>query len=541
MPVRSLSQTSFFDPQFLVPDCLVPGTVPWLLATHRRLVFPPWLLRGWRGEGRLGRDAWPAVVLMTLALLRWNEAGMSRLAAERRAKTDLVWRAAAGLRLDTGTPSERTMRDFEKFLSQRHPDCDVPRYVVFLEHVVRLCHQEGVVSRPNWVIDSTPMWCFGATLDTIRLLGDGTGITLRAWAKAIGRPWRTLARELELPWVTAKSSKGAFDVTDWKEPSERSRVVTTVARGALRLVRHVRQQIAEVKTNRRGRLLRHCRTLLRIIECDLEGGDDGRLVVARKVARGRIVSFTDPDARHGRKSRHKTFKGYKLHLLGDAVSGLLAAVSVTPANVHDMEPCPRLLKQAKALIGELDRLYGDHAYGTGRTRRWVSRVHEVELTAPPPPVGRTKSGRFGKADFNVDAVADRVVCPAGLPSDGATWHWRSKEGVHQRTHWWAAKTCDGCALFDRCRTADRRRRQVRLGTYEAENVAARAAWSQSSVRRDYRRRGAGELLVNSLTRKGARKAQAWGLRAANVQAHLIAAVVDLRLLAEALAKRKPTT
>jgi hypothetical protein len=92
MPVRSLAATSFFDPEFVSPGCLVPGTLPWVLARHRSKWFPAWLFAERRGHGRRGRDAWPAVVLTTLLLLRRSETGMSRRAAVRRAGTDVVWR-----------------------------------------------------------------------------------------------------------------------------------------------------------------------------------------------------------------------------------------------------------------------------------------------------------------------------------------------------------------------------------------------------------------------------------------------------------------
>ena len=75
MPRRSLSQSSFYDPEVVQPDCLEPGTVPWLLARFRSMLFPEWLFKGWRGEGRRGRDAWPAVSLIALLFLRWSEEG----------------------------------------------------------------------------------------------------------------------------------------------------------------------------------------------------------------------------------------------------------------------------------------------------------------------------------------------------------------------------------------------------------------------------------------------------------------------------------
>jgi hypothetical protein len=58
------------------------------------------------------------------------------------------------------------------------------------------------------------------------------------------------------------------------------------------------------------------------------------------VAKGRIVILTDPCARHGRQSRRKTFNGFKVHVLGGVVSGLIASVSVAAGNHHDGSVVP---------------------------------------------------------------------------------------------------------------------------------------------------------------------------------------------------------
>jgi hypothetical protein len=52
MPLRPVTQHSFFDPGYVVPDALVEGTVPWLLATAGSRLFPDWLAAEWRGSGR---------------------------------------------------------------------------------------------------------------------------------------------------------------------------------------------------------------------------------------------------------------------------------------------------------------------------------------------------------------------------------------------------------------------------------------------------------------------------------------------------------
>ena len=130
MPLMVSPQLSVFDPQTISPSALEPGSVPWLLSKREVPLVPRFLAAEWRGAGRTGRKAWPASVLFALLVLRWCEGGTSRQAACRRARTDLAWRAAMGLRAGGKTPTEKTMREFEQWLIQRSPSCDRRRYDV---------------------------------------------------------------------------------------------------------------------------------------------------------------------------------------------------------------------------------------------------------------------------------------------------------------------------------------------------------------------------------------------------------------------------
>lgn len=352
MPLRPLDQTSFFDPEFVSPGCLEPGTVPWLLARQRSRLFPQWLLAGWRGEGP-GRNAWPAAVLMTLVVLRWSEEGMSRRACERRARADVAWRAAMGISLDAAAPSERTMRDFERFLRRRHPDADMPRYLLLHEHFVRLCDKAGLVGQgAEWATDSTPMWCYGAVLDTVRLLGDGLRMLGRRWAQATRQSIPAVAESFGLPLLLAKSTKGALAV-DWRDRDARANAASELAQAVLRVVGRVRDGIGEARRALRKPLLRLCKRLLRIVGDDLETDEAGRFVVAQRVAKDRLISLTDPQARHGRKSKSKTFNGFKVHVLGDLASGVLASLTVTAGSQHDQSVAHRLVRRAKGLFEDI--------------------------------------------------------------------------------------------------------------------------------------------------------------------------------------------
>jgi len=62
---------------------------------------------------------------------------------------------------------------------------------------------------------------------------------------------------------------------------------------------------------------------------DVEQGGDGTFRIARKVARDRVISTVDTQARHGHKSRARTFDGYKSHVSLDPESELIAEVTIT--------------------------------------------------------------------------------------------------------------------------------------------------------------------------------------------------------------------
>ncbi|MEZ4475716.1 MAG: transposase [bacterium] len=532
MPLRSLSQSSFFDPEFAAPGCLVPGTMPWVLARHRRLLFPAWLFGGWRGSER-GRNAWPSSVLMTMVLLRWAEEGMSRLASVRRAQTDLAWRAAMGLALDHMAPSERTLRDFEAFMRAPHPEVGRPRFHLFHEHVVRLCLEHKVVSEDAvWATDSTPMWCYGAVLDTVRLLGDGLRSLARRWAKARRAALASVANAWGLPWLLAPSTKGGLAI-DWRDPEARADGLHRLASDVLRTIERIPRELSGARASLRKSLLKRCALLAQVVRDDLETDEAGRLVIVRRVTADRLVSFTDPEARHGRKTRSRTFNGFKIHVVGDVVSGLLASLTVTPGNQHDSRPAHRLIRRASALVGGLRQLLADTAYGAATFRRRVRVELGVELLAPPPPNTAPKTDRFGKEDFAVDFETGVATCPNGEAA--ASSKQVQANGGLCRKYKWPRQICDGCPLRSSCLGSGRRSREILLHPDEEEQRWSREQWSRPEVRRLYRVRSQCERLIDRVTRHGGRRARAWGLQAAQFQVHAIAAACNLKLLSRMLA------
>lgn len=533
LPRRTLSpQKSFFDPEFVMPNCLEKGTVQWLLARYRSRLFPAWLFRGWRGEGRRGRKAWPAPLLMTLLLLRWSEVGISRLGSAKRARFDVSWRGAMGLHTQAPTPTEKTLREFEAFMRERHPGVGTRRYMLLHEHVIRLCCEQGLVDDAAvWTMDSTPMWCYGAVKDTVRLLGDGVRKLAKEWSKASRESLEDIADAWEVPFILGKSTKGALKL-DWRDTDARANALDMVARGVLRATQSVRSRLQNVGAGKRKRLLRRCRHLVRVVRGDLETDTCGRLVIATQVARNRLISLTDPEARHGRKSKKRTFNGYKIHLLGDVVSGLITAVIVTMGNTGDNTVAHRLIRRAKKVCEDLEQVLGDTAYGAAELRHNAREDIGVSILSPPPAYNRKP---FGRDSIHINFEAQTATCAAGVTSELHRRIWSKEHDQYTSTFRWSKYDCKSCEYRQSCCGKRQGGKYVRLHPYEQELRDVRSQWEKPEIREAYRTRSQCERLVNQVTRHGGRQARSFGLQAAHLQAHAISITCNLQLLARILA------
>jgi Transposase DDE domain len=76
---------------------------------------------------------------------------------------------------------------------------------------------------------------------------------------------------------------------------------------------------------------------------DVVHGEDGTFRIARRVARDRVISTVDPQARRGHKSRARTFDGYKDHLGVDPDDEPMTNAAVTPAKTPDRDLLDDLL------------------------------------------------------------------------------------------------------------------------------------------------------------------------------------------------------
>ena len=195
---------------------------------------------------------------------------------------------------------------------------------------------------------------------------------------------------------------------------------------------------------------------------DVAAGDDGVFRIVRGVARDRVISTVDREARHGHKSRNRRFDGYKAHVSVDPDSELIDEATVTPANTPDRDAVDDLLAGHADMTAKPE-VVGDSAYADGETRdRLGNAGYNVRAKVPP---ARNREGRFTKDRFHINLDDNTVTCPADH-TVAITWSRRGGGKASFKPH------CRTCPLRKRC-TAARRGRSISIHRHEAVLQQAR--------------------------------------------------------------------
>jgi hypothetical protein len=251
-------------------------------------------------------------------------------------------------------------------------------------------------------------------------------------------------------------------------------------------------------------------------------GSDGRWRIARRTAPDRVVSVTDPDARHIHKNRTRHQDGFKAHVSFEPETGLFTAVELTGGSgdgSHDAAAAARLLAGEQQAVTVL----GDAAYGTGELRRHL-RDGGHAAVIKPPPLQRAVPGGFTIDDFAVDARAGTAACPAGHTVTLGRPH---ADGTRLAQF---KALCRGCPLRHRC-TTSKTGRVLSVHPRHALLAAARRDAADPAWKDEYRRwRPPVERAIAWLVGRGSRRVPYRGITKNNAWLASRAAALNLRRL-----------
>ena len=478
-----------------------------------------------------GVDSCCPMRLLVLLVLQ-NRYGHSDREVERRAFRDLAWRYAMRLGHEGKAPSRPVFQRFRAWVRQELGESFVH------DRVLRLGQQEALVEDVELQAgDSTNTDCRGAMLDTFNLIARGIANVLRVVSDWSGEPLQALAERLWLADCLARSMKGTVDI-DWTSRSERDAFLTRLVRDADRLVTIIRSDdVAALKPD--PAVYEATDLLWRVAHQDVEQLPDGSWRIAKGTARDRIISITDPEARHGRKSSSKVIHGHKTHVLTTLDSALVTAILITDAGKHDAIPCAELLRQAAARGLKPQRMLGDLAYGTGQNRRDCAALGVTVLTK----LGRSGKKAIPKSEFTIDLAAKCVTCPEGQTTARFTLR-KAGKGSDERVPFYTfdKDICAACPRAAQCCKATREggARTLKLSRFEVEQQQAKAFNQTPEARPLLRKRCGVERVLSHLMRYGLRVARYFGHAHTQFQAYMTAAAYNLQRIATMLAARDAT-
>jgi len=401
MQGRPLDEREFLDAESVAGHLVEPGSVFRLLADQRRVLFPPLMFGDLFPSGR-GRPSVPVDIVASVLVLQALH-GFSDREALAALRTDLRWKVATGLPIGHGGFDPSTLTYWRRRLA----GSAAPHRVA--DAVLAVVAETGVLrGRNRRALDSTILDDAVATQDTVTQL------------VAIIRKVR---REIPDAAALVAARCTAHDYNDpgkpqiaWDDTEAREVLVDALVRDALALLEGL--STFELTAEQQETV-----ALLALIAgqdvepADGSDGTDGRWRIARKVAKDRVISVVDPEARHAHKTVHRRQDGFKAHLAVEPDTGIVTASELTKAagaDAADGATGIRLLNADPTLTDEqpVDVL-GDSAYGTGEALKAITDAKHTPMVKPwatKPAV----PGGFDIDDFTVDEPAGTATCPAGV-------------------------------------------------------------------------------------------------------------------------------
>ena len=398
------------------------------------------------------RSVPPMIVAVVMVLQRFE--GCSDREAVDRFSFDARWKyAAGGLDFDYPGFVHTVLVDMRARLARSQ------RPGRIFEVTLEAARQAGLVGRRR-VLDSTPLYDAVATMDTVTLVRSA----IRGLLAVAGEREAGLRGLLVRDDDYVRAGKPACDYDD---AAAREALVDALARDA-------RAVLAALDGQELGPVLAQAGQLLAAVTGqDLDEGAGGVFRIARRVAKDRIISTVDPQARHGHKTSARGFDGYKGHVAIDPDAELVTATAVTPGNTGDAAAAAGLLAgdlpaepgpedvpagpcagepEAAAAQGEVTAagpgreppaVYGDAAYGAGALLDALEQAGaDIYCKVQPPvaPGGRAHQGRLphrpGGRHGDLPGRAGRAAAPLrGRPDRPLRHHLRrlpARRAVHHR-------------------------------------------------------------------------------------------------------------
>jgi hypothetical protein len=464
---------------------------------------------------RTGRPSVPPSPLALLTLLQHHD-GCSDQEAVDRSGYDLRWAAVLGRAAGAPLCAKSTFQLFRAHLVL------YDAVLTIFQRSLQEAQVAGLLgSGPLKIaLDTKPILGRGAVLDTYNLLGQGIQQLIRALAKQQQQTPEAWAATHAFSRYFGESLKGSADL-DWSDKEARHPFLAEIVTDARRLLRLAGEALdgeGAIAIRESAQLLEQL-LLQDVVETPGDaGGPTARL--RQGTTPGRVPSATDPEQRHGRKSRSKRFNGHKGAIATDRDSQIILGADVLAGSAKDAEGALEQVERVEENTGQtVAQTQGDCAYGAAATRQAFAQAGR-ELVAKVSQEA-SNQGRFPKSVFVLDVLGEQGTCPAGHTTREFTLEHDGGKLFR------FGAVCASCPLREQC-TEAKEGRTVRMHPMEQQLQEARAYQQSEEGRKHLRERVVVEHRLARLGQLGMGQARYVGRAKTRCQLLLLSTIANLR-------------
>jgi len=303
-----------------------------------------------------GRPSLPPALLSGILLLQFYD-DVSDEEAVERTRFDLRWKVALNLSLDYNGFDRSSLSNFRKRLVKHKQE----RYA--FDRLIATARRTGVLpDKLTLLTDTTWTKGAGAVQDTYTLIRKSIRKLLRQMGYALPQKRRGLAPQIQRLVQSYLDHDRKADI-DWGDAQARATQLKALVADAEAVLELAVAQADDPDVRSTSWLL------TKVLGDDVVSDENGDPQIGEGTAEDRIVSVTDPEMRHGRKSKASRFNGFKVAVTTEQTSELIVDIADLPAPGSDGQQLIPTLERVEEHTGApVECVIGDGAYGSGDNR-----------------------------------------------------------------------------------------------------------------------------------------------------------------------------
>jgi transposase len=310
-----------------------------------------------------------------------------------------------------GLNPEDSLPDSSQLSRFRRHRLGTNRVEKVLEHIVKQCVDKGLIQSKSLIIDSTHTIANAAKDKPLDVLKKASNKLLKGVKKQYSRLYEKLPK---FPKLEGTDEEKAIQL--------------------LHYLAELSDLLEDKLPDAEGSLLEKINIVKQIVE-------DERLLTNKG-----IISAVEPDARFGRKSKSKTFYGYKNHI-AMTEEEIITAIHVTPGNGDDGKQLQTLVNKTRNQQITVEEVLADTAY-SGKDNLSYLQKEEIKASIPLNPA---VYGTREEDPFQYDKENDEVRCPAGHLSIRKAKTGRTGTSKNScLTFYFDTDLCKNCPLREGC-------------------------------------------------------------------------------------------